>query len=297
MAVLEEFSLFLLISDKSLIAYHLDVVTAGTSTTATSSDSIKKSPQKLSGNKDVGFFAVGKMKERTLVFYEKRESRTSIFKILEPVYQKSSASSSRAGRFFRGHTDFFRDYDDFYIPADCQGIDLFANSIAVATSKGFEVLTLDKKTAWSVPELTQAHTATISARLHGMEPVAMFRLAADGSELLCVYEECAVYVNKYGDVSRSVVMEFVGKARQASLVGGYLVLFDQDFVEVRDALNGRLKQVVAGRDVRCLDNGRSQVGGMGSGTGERSVKFALQHPEIEKAQIVVELVGNEGTRD
>lgn len=298
MAVLEEFTLFLLISDKSLIAYHLDVITSATNTSANSSDSIKKSPQKISGNKDVGFFAVGKMKDRTLVFYEKRESRTSIFKVLEPVYQKSSNSSSRAGRLFRGHTDFFRDYDDFYIPADCTALDLFSNTLAVATSKGFEVLTLDKKTAWSVPDLQAPHVSTIATRLHGMEPVAMFRLAADGSELLCVYEECAVYVNKYGDVSRSVVMEFVGRARQASLVGGYLVLFDQDFVEVRDALNGRLKQVVAGRDVRCLDNGRGQSGVVGAtGAAERSVKFALQHPEIEKSQIVVELVANEGRRE
>lgn len=229
------------------------------------------------------------MKDRTLVFYEKRESRTSIFKILEPVYQKSSSSHSRAGRLFRGQTDFFRDYDDFYIPADCSALDLFSNTLAVATSKGFEVLTLDKKTAWSVPDLSQPHVSTIATRLRDMEPVAMFRLATDGSELLCVYEECAVYVNKYGDVSRSVVMEFVGRARQASLVGGYLVLFDSDFVEVRDALNGRLKQVVAGRDVRCLDNGR--------GGGERSVKFALSHPENERSQIVVELVLNEGRRD
>ena len=123
-----------------------------------------------------------------------------------------------------------------------------------------------------------------------MEPVAMFRLAADGSELLCVYEECAVYVNKYGDVSRSVVMEFVGRAREASLVGGYLVLFDQDFVEVRDALNGRLKQVVAGKDVRCLDSGRGS-------SGERSVKVAMSHPDNERSQIVVELVLNESRRD
>ena len=245
------------------------------------------------------------MKDRTLVFYEKTSGRSSNFIILEPVYQKSSAasnSSSRAGRWLRGHTDYFRDYDIFYIPTDCRAIDLFNTTLAVSTSKGFEVLTVDKKQVWTIPDLAQPHVATIKTRLENMNTVAMFRLAADGSELLCVYEECAVYVNKYGDVSRSVVMEFVGRARNASLVGGYLVLFDNDFVEVRDALNGRLKQVVAGRDVRCLDNGRSQpgqpTGGMSQGaTRERSVKFALQHPENEKAQIVVELCLNEARRD
>ena len=51
-AVLEEFNLFLLISDKSLVAYHLDVVTAGPTSTV---DSSRKAPQKLSGSRDVGF--------------------------------------------------------------------------------------------------------------------------------------------------------------------------------------------------------------------------------------------------
>lgn len=293
-AVLEEFGIVLLIADKSLIAYHLDVVCSGATG---NSDAMKKAPQKLSGAKDVGFFATGRMKDRTLVFYEKRDGRSSVFKILEPVYKKSTPLAKTRHWGFRGQTDFFRDYDDFYIPTDCSALDLFSNSLSVATARGFEILNLEKKTPWSVPDLKAPHVSTIAQRLHNIEPVAMFRLAADGSELLCVYEECAVYVNKYGEVSRSVVMEFVGRARNASLVAGYLILFDSDFVEVRDALNGRLKQVVAGRDVRCLDAGRGQSGIVPSGPAtERSIKFALQHPEMERAQIVVELVLNEARR-
>ena len=263
---------------------------AGASSTAAGStnDSMKKAPQKLSGSRDIGFFSVGRMKDRTLVFYKKRDHISSTFKILEPIYQRST-EKKRHHFLMRGHTDFFREYDDFYIPADCIALDLFSTSLAVATSKGFEVLNLDKKAPWTVPDLKAPHVQTIAARLHNMEPLAMFRLAADGSEFLCVYEECAVYVNKHGDISRGVVMEFVGHARQACLVKGFLVLFDADFVEVRDALNGRLKQVIAGRDVRCLDNGRS---GVGVGQVERTIKFALQHPEQERTQLVVELVAN-----
>lgn len=124
----------------------------------------------------------------------------------------------------------------------------------------------------------------------------MFRLPGDGGEFLCVYEECAVYVNKHGDIFRSVVMEFVGRARQASLVHGFLVLFDQDFVEVRDALNGRLKQVIAGRDVRCLDNARSGMGVGPTPSSAKTIKFALQHPEYERTQLVCELILNETRR-
>lgn len=332
-AVLEEFNLLLLISDKSLIAYHLDVVcpASGPSASGTSSattDSMRRAPQKLSGAREVSFFALGRLKDRALVFYRKRESLSSVFRVLEPVYQKATERRSRLHIHHRGHTDSFRDYDEFYIPADCSGMTTFNSSIAVASSKGFEVLNLDKKQPWSVPDLKQPHVATIAARLAGMDTVAMFKLD-DGSplaqsatslapgtglglgshsrnssgsavpsnagEFLCVYEECAVYVNKHGDISRSVVLEFVGRAREACLVGGYLVLFDQDFVEVRNALNGTLKQVVSGKDVRCLDNGRGGISSVAAGSAAnggllRSIKFALQHPEHERSQLIVEMV-------
>ncbi|KAF2139076.1 uncharacterized protein K452DRAFT_233289 [Aplosporella prunicola CBS 121167] len=313
-AVLEEFSMFLLISDKALIAYHLDMV-CPVGGVPPANDSARKAPQKLSGARDVGFFATGKMKDRTLVFYKKREGLSSTFKVLEPVFQKAE---KKRGFFRSGRTEFFREYDDFYIPTECYGLNLFHSSLAISTSKGFEVLTLDKKQPWSVPDLKQQHVATIASRLQGLDPLGMFRLS-DAEFLLC-YEECAVYVNKHGEVSRSVIMEFVGKAKAAALYGPYVLLFDPDFVEIRNAQNGRLRQVIPGRDVKCLDDGLGLGGqwagyahggqggyvgaphggvmGMGaSGVGGRTVKLALQHPRYERCQIVVELLLNEGQHD
>lgn len=121
----------------------------------------------------------------------------------------------------------------------------------------------------------------------------MFRLS--DSEFLLVFEEVGIYVNKHGDVSRAVVMEFVGKAKQAVLYGGmYLVLVDQGggFVEVRNAVNGRLRQVVSGKDVRLLDDGRS-----GGGGTRGTVKICMQHPEWERCQVVLEMIVNEGLKE
>jgi len=241
------------------------------------------------------------MKDRTLVFYKKREGISSTFKVLEPVYHKSnnhSVSTSRTTRLLlggmrKGTTDFFRDFDDFYIPTDTYAINLFHTSIAVATARGVEVLTLDKKVPLSIPDLKPPDCASIALRLRDQRPLGMFRLS--DSEFLLCFEEVGIYVNKLGDVSRAVVMEFVGKARQAVLWGGmYLVLVDQGggFVEVRNAVNGRLKQVVSGRDVKLLDDGQRGPGG-----GEGTVKIAMQHPELEGRQVVVEMVVNEGMRE
>lgn len=277
----------LLISDKALIAYHLDAV-CPVGGVAPTSDSSRRAPQKLSGARDIGFFATGVLKDRTLVFYKKRDGISSTFKVLEPVYQKSTEKKSRMWK--TGRTEFFREFDEFYIPAECFTINLFHSSLAISTAKGFEVMTLDKKQPWSVPDLKQPHVATIASRLQNQDPLGMFRLS-DQEFLLC-YEECAVYINKNGDISRSVIMEFVGKARHAALYGPYVLLFDPDFVEIRNAQNGRLRQVIAGRDVKCLDDGLSGASGV-----VRTVKLSLQHPQQERCQVVVELVLNEGQEE
>lgn len=307
--MLEEFNLFLLIANGALLAYHLDVVcpserAVGTSTTS-DTGSARKAPQKLSGSRDVGFFAVGRMKERTLIFYKKREGLSSTFKVLEPIFQKST--EKKRGVFKRGTTEFFREYDDFYIPTDCSGINLFASSLAVSTSKGFEVLTLDKKQPWSVPDVKAPEVGAIATHIANQETLGMLRLSEH--EFLLCYASCAVYVNKHGDVSRSVIMNFVGKARAAALYGAYLVLFDNDFVEIRNAQNGRLKQIIAGKDVKCLDDGGGGTLSGGSinngvvngvpalGAGGRTVKLVMQHPELERIQIVVELVLNERLKE
>lgn len=218
----------------------------------------------------------------------------------------------------RGQTEFFREYDEFYIPTESYNINLFHTSLAISTQRGIEVLTLDKKQPWSVPNLrsetpeAQPYLTSIANRIKDLRPLGMFRLSE--SEFLVAYSECAVYVNKHGDVSRSVVMEFVGRAHTACLYGRFLILFNEDFVEVRNAMNGRLRQVIPGRNVVCLDDGGAMAGtgpshasnysrSVANGqTSEyarigRTVKICMQHPEHERSQLVLELIENEGQKD
>lgn len=306
-AVLEDFSLCLVIADKALIAYHLDVVVpvAGgfPAPGGAAADSARRAPQKLSGSREVSFFATARMKDRTLVFYKKREGISSTFKVLEPILQRSSERQtrlfgrSRGGLGSKGKTEFFREFDEFYIPAECFSINLFTTYIAISTARGFELLSLDKKIPMSIPDLKNVGIAQIAARLGGQKPLGMFRLSA--AEFLMCYEECGVYVDKHGEVSRGVVLEFVGKAKSAAMYGAYLVLFDSDFVEVRNAENGRLRQVIAGKDVRCLDYGVAEKTKDKDAQPERNrhLKVAMQHPDFANVQLVVELVLNEGQRE
>ncbi|KAH7410614.1 CNH domain-containing protein [Cadophora sp. MPI-SDFR-AT-0126] len=298
--ILEQFSICLLIADKSLIAYHLDIFIRGFDSPTLNIDSNPPVPQKLSGARDVSFFAIGRMKERTLVFYKKREGLHSTFTVLEPVFVKSSEKKSRSlfdRMRSRETTEFFREFDKFYIPTECLTINLFNEYIAISTSAGFELLTLDKKVLMAIPDLKNPAIKNIAARLANQKPLGMFRLS-DLEFLLC-FEEISVYVDKHGEVSRSVVMEYEGKAKAAVLYGVYLVLFNSDFVEVRNAENGRLRQVITGRDVKPLDYGISPLGANaatsqsnlpGNSTQKRTLKLAMAHPEVATSRIVLEMV-------
>jgi hypothetical protein len=152
----------------------------------------------------------------------------------------------------------------------------------------------------SIPDMKNPAIANIVARLTNQKPLGMFRLS--NFEFLLCYEEVSVYVDKHGEVSRSAVMEYVGKAKTAVLYGVYLVLFNSDFVEVRNAENGRLRQVITGRDVRSLDYGinplgagaaTSQLNPPGNSAQKRTLKLAMAHPEAAGSWTVLEMFLNE----
>lgn len=311
-AVLEEFSVVLVLSDRNLISYPLDVISPPSHFPNPSSDNPRRSPQKLA--KDVAFFATARMKDRMLVFYKKKENLHSTFKVLEPVYQKATEKKTRlfggSRRGGSGATETFRDYDDFYLPVECYSLNIFQSYIAISTAKGFELMTLDKKVPMSIPDVKQPAIASIASRIRDQRPLGMFRL--NDQEYILAYEDCAVYIDKYGDVSRSVIMEYSGKqkkAKGATIYGQYLILFNDDYVEVRNAENGRLRQIIAGRDVRVLDYGiRGPTGGFynlpghpnrtnGADHGldsKGTVKIAMAHPEVAGQQIVLEMLLNDG---
>ncbi|KAL2262140.1 hypothetical protein VTK26DRAFT_2340 [Humicola hyalothermophila] len=309
-AVLEEFSVCLLIADKSLISYPLDVVAPVSTFPAPTHDNPRRAPQRLA--KDVAFFATARMKDRMLVFYKRKEGMHNTFKVLEPVFQKATEKRSRlfgSRRGGAGTTETFRDFDEFYIPTECFSLNLFQTYIAVATSKGFELLTLDKKVPQSIPrDLGQPALANIASRIKEPNPLGMFKL--NDQEFLLAYQDCAVYVDKHGEVSRTLIMEYSGKqkAKAATMFGQYLLLFNDDYVEVRNAENGRLRQIIAGRDVRCLDYGFRGPTGTGLGPGglqppstatsqldsKGTVKICMSHPEVPGGQIVLEMLLNDG---
>jgi hypothetical protein len=278
-------------------------------------DNSRRAPQRLA--KDVTYFATARMKDRMLVFYKRKEGLHTTFKVVEPIFHKANEKRRLFGRSktTSGSTESFRDFDEFFFPTECYSLSLFQTYVAVSTSKGIEMLTLDKKQPMSIPDLKAPAIANIASRIQGQKPMGMFRL--NENEFILTYEDCAVYVDKHGEVSRTLIMEYSGrqkKAKGATMYGQYLILFNDDYVEVRNAENGRLRQIIAGRDVRVLDYGIRGPTGTNATQAQQTqgrngalpnvddvskgtVKIAMAHPEIPGRQIVLELLLNDGHKE
>lgn len=304
-AILEEFAVCLVISDHSLISYPLQAILP-VSDSEPPVDNIRRAPQRISTN--VTYFTTAKMKDRTLIFYKRKEGSHTTFKVLEPLYPRVS---EKRNRFFgtRRTPEVYRDYDEFFIPSECYSLSIFQTYIGVATPRGFEMLTLDKKQPVSIPDLRDPAMASIADRIRDQRPLQMFRL--NDNEFILAYEKCAVYVDKHGDISRSFVMEYIGQHKgvtSATMHGRYLLLSTPDYVEVRNAESGELCQVIVGEDVRIIDPGVSgAVGGndpisqtqtedsvdelLSMGGGSKStVKISMSHPVQRGRQLVLEML-------
>ncbi|KAJ5338964.1 CNH domain protein [Penicillium brevicompactum] len=152
---------------------------------------------------------------------------------------------------------------------------------------------------------------------HDSRPLGMFELTdrqsrLAGRQYLAVYESIAIYFDTSFKLSQKKPILFECIADSACVDGRFLILFHKELVEVHDVVDGSLRQVIPGRQIKCLtaDSGcyrykdepnaprdldaaqSSFHQGQGRGSRHQTVKFAMQHPEYESRQIIFELILN-----
>ena len=125
-------------------------------------------PQKLNGSKDVHFFRVGILHNRTVVVYMKKNGVQSIsnqlvpfsnsvfflslkvdsiFRVLEPVGEKinQNARALSSGLDLRSaKSEWFQNYRDFVLPLEAFDIIFLKTRVAILCSKGFEIMDIHK---------------------------------------------------------------------------------------------------------------------------------------------------------
>ncbi|KAF8638446.1 hypothetical protein AX17_002203 [Amanita inopinata Kibby_2008] len=295
-AMLEEFGIFLVLADKSLFAYHIEALVPSSPHTPPAS----QVPQKLNGSKDVHFFRVGTLHNRTLVIYMKKKGLDSIFRVLEPVGEKISQNvrapiglSSRLG-LRSARSEWFRIYRDFFLPSEAFDLIFLKARVAILCAKGFEIMDLYNFDSVTIPQREDPRLAQLAKRCESARPKGMFRSAED--EFLLCYDEFGVYVDKHGDPSRSAgTIEWEGTAERVALHSPYILLFDSRFIEIRHIETGRLAQIIPGNDVRCIWDGRG-VGSNVSATPVSDGRDGDQEAQVHAVMTSPEPVVLSGNR-
>ncbi|KAL1658879.1 CNH domain-containing protein [Schizophyllum commune] len=297
MAMLEDFGLFLVCADRSLFAYHIEALVPS----SPHSSNASQTPQKLNGSREVSFFSVGMLHNRTLVVYVKRKGvNSSNFYILEPVIERinekaKTAAPTNFGNLLGRKTqkmDWFRSYRDFSIPAEAYDLIFLKARIAILCSKGFEIMDIiNDLSSVSIPARDDMRLANLTRRLDSCKPMGMFRCTDD--EFLLCYDEFGIHVNKHGQPSRSTnSIEWEGTAERVAFHPPYILLFDTRFIEIRHVQTGLLAQVIPGNDMHCIWDGRGlnashypmPVDGTDNMVQEARVHGVMKAPEPPSSQ-------------
>lgn len=101
--------------------------------------------------------------------------------------------------------------------------------------------------------------------------------------------EFGLFVDRQGHPSRkSGIIEWEGKADRVAMHAPYVLLFDTRFIEIRHIETGRLAQIIAGTDIRCVWDGRSLDGGAAVVTPEGSEERMYQEPRVHAVTTMAE---------
>ncbi|KAG6812340.1 hypothetical protein H0H92_003329 [Tricholoma furcatifolium] len=159
--MLDDFGLFIVLADKvrfwllstppngsrrwnhqQLFAYHIEALVPTPQHNSTASHT----PQKLSGNREVQFFSVGKLLDRTFVIYMRKKGSDSHFHVLEPVLEKINerprAPTNRSPWFRPPKQEWFKQFKEFFLSTDTYDLVFLKARIAILSKNGFEIMDL-----------------------------------------------------------------------------------------------------------------------------------------------------------
>ncbi|KAF8316676.1 hypothetical protein DL93DRAFT_2166131 [Clavulina sp. PMI_390] len=255
-AFLERFGIFLVLGDKSLLAYHIEALVP--MIPPSDLDTPAPKPQQLSKDHDVEFFSVGKIGGRTLVIYMRKKGVDSIFRALE-VDPETFPDTDAAQVPLPESSQWFRVYKDFFMVSIAHNVIFLKTKIVILSNKGMEVMDLDEFKSVCIPDSDDKALAPIVKRLKSRKPLGMSRVAQE--EFLLCYDEFGIYVNQHGNsTSRQLgVIRWECVANRVAFHSSYVILFSPRSIEIRRVTDGRLVQILQGTDIVCTWDGKGHV--------------------------------------
>ncbi|KAG6818483.1 hypothetical protein H0H93_004654, partial [Arthromyces matolae] len=223
--------------------------------------------------------------------------RDSVFRVLEPLEDKINESIRNPSKlgFRTSRSEWFRVYRDFFLPKESFDIIFLTARIVILCCDGFEIMDLNEYftsptlfastliilfhfemaaspalqflcliiivTPWpnAVDQLSR-WACLGQTKMDSFCAMMVKRILYCESRLIHLLE-FGLYVNKHGEPSQKrATVEWEGTANHVALHAPYLMIFNDQFIEVRDLETGRLVQIGAGNNVRCIWDSRALHG-------------------------------------
>ncbi|KAI9832166.1 MAG: hypothetical protein M1819_004517 [Sarea resinae] len=247
--VLEEYSLLLVLSNKTLFSYPMEALDPNES-----ASSLAKRPKKIS---HTNFFKAGVCLGRHLVCCVKTSALSTTIKVFEPMESMSKGKKKPAfSKMFQGGQDSLKAFKEFYIPTESTSIHFLKSKLCVGCARGFEVVSLETLETQSL--LDQADTSLdFVARKENIKPIHIERLSG---EFLLNYSEFSFFVNRNGWRARpdwKIMWE--GKPESFALSYPYILAFEPSFIEIRHIETGALVHILTAKNIRMLHSSTREI--------------------------------------
>ncbi|ORX96189.1 hypothetical protein K493DRAFT_259840 [Basidiobolus meristosporus CBS 931.73] len=246
--ILEEFEMMLVLQDRLLICYSIDLLD-------NPKRFVNRHGQKLASH--VTYFCAGTLNDQKYVAVMKLKGLKSFCKILEPV--KVSQVKGKPKLLCQKNGYALKLNKQLCISTDSNSICFLKKKLYLVSSKGFEVLDLEKEAHKAIPDPKNERQFTFFVKYEHYKPLAMYRIGTE--ELLLCYDEFVFYIDNAGHRSRpEFFMEWEGQPTNLAFHYPYLIGFSPSFIEIRNVETGALEQVIETTGLRCLNNGRNKTG-------------------------------------
>ncbi|KAI9285741.1 CNH domain-containing protein [Umbelopsis sp. AD052] len=248
--ILEEYKLMFVLGDKTLWSFPLEALS--------NNDPALRRGRKISAN--VPFFHVGSCLNKVLVCVVRTNtlSATTI-RTLEPSsVADGKKAKSPFSRLVRGNNDNLKVYKDLYLPSEASSINLLRTKMCIACSKGIEVVDMVSFEVQALLDPEDDNLRFVFER-QDVKPLAIYRIQF--AEYLICYNEFAFYVDQKGRRKRTDWrIDWEGTPETFALQYPYILAFEPAFIEVRNIETGVLEQVIAGNNMRCVQNNSKENG-------------------------------------
>ncbi|KAF8547962.1 hypothetical protein OG21DRAFT_1423939 [Imleria badia] len=257
--VLQDFNKIIIHHDNYLLSYSLEVFARVAQYQAPAS-SLDASLETIAGQAgSVLCCQAGQMGDRTILVYAVKNFLQVTVQAVEACYPSEIRSASP--RAMQTGLLSFRPYGEaLYVPKDVFAVMPLAKTLAICTERGVVIAnpsSASTSVVTIVPDFgtssasNNSATADLKVRCEAAKPLGLVR--HDATELMVIYDTMGCYITKYGQPTRdSAFIRWEIKATSFVHRPPHVLLFSSEFVEIRDAQTGLLKQVIEAVDIRLL---------------------------------------------